>query len=396
MSFVVIKAPVMKKTIPYLVLATSIALSVFLSCKKGPSCKECNQNKPPLTIACDNSNRPVVNAQLVPVSTLPQLIDSRTMVSAGNKIFFAGGEPTEYTLSPKVDIYDVVSNTWSTANLSKARVSLTAIAAGSKVFFAGGVDEFGTTDVVDIYDMATGIWTVSHLSLAGENIKATTVGDKVLFAGGVGSLTSLDPRRATRVDIYNLTTASWSTASLSEQKWRGHNAVTVNNKVYIAGGASSISDINGLIFSNKIDIYDNTTNTWSTSTMQEARFDFAGVGVSNKVYWAGGTCAVEIRDVSTNKSLNQYLFRPSFIRNAFVKDNTIVFLGDYYNSATNSVEHDKFDIYDTNTNTWFIGAVQVPLPFNIANGYIVSANNSIYIADNDVYSVSGKLYKLEF
>jgi len=36
-----------------------------------------------------------------------------------------------------IDIYDVVSNSWSTAQLKEPRWSITAATVGNKVFFAG-------------------------------------------------------------------------------------------------------------------------------------------------------------------------------------------------------------------------------------------------------------------
>ncbi len=334
-----------------------------------------------VSAACDNSNRPTINAQLIPVGTLSQARAFMAVASAGNKILFAGGE--DNTHSSRVDIYDISTNKWSTAELSIARHYIAAVANGNKVFFAGGEISDGTfpTDVVDIYDVSTNTWTVAHLSLGGSHIAAAAVGDKVLFAGGMGGFASGEAR-AGRVDIYNLATNTWSTASLSEYKVRGHVAVTANNKVYIAGGTTSWQ---GNIVSNKIEIYDNATNTWSTATMQEARYAPAGIVAGNKIYWGGGgTCSVEIRDVNTGNSTTQYLHRSAGSSNAVVKDNKIVFFG---------TAADKVDIYDIAGNTWSIGV----LPFSIDWLSVISVNNTIYAAGgliNGVYN--DKVWKLEF
>ena len=45
----------------------------------------------PQSIVCDNSTRPQVNAQLIPVGTLSQARSSIAAASSGNKIVFAGG-----------------------------------------------------------------------------------------------------------------------------------------------------------------------------------------------------------------------------------------------------------------------------------------------------------------
>ena len=72
---------------------------------------------------------------------------------------------------------------WTTAHLSQPRDELAAVTAGGKVFFAGGNLVDGTSsDVIDIYDLTTGLWSVAHLSVAREHLSATSVGDKVSLA----------------------------------------------------------------------------------------------------------------------------------------------------------------------------------------------------------------------
>jgi len=348
-------------------------------------------------LACDNSNRPTINTQLIPGATLSQARSFIAVASAGNKILFAGGVVggNVYKESSRVDIYDISANKWSTAELSVARHRIAAVANGNKVFFAGG--EIGDVtfpiDVVDIYDVSTNTWTVAHLSLAGRDIAAAAVGDKVLFAGGNPGFASGEGARSGRVDIYNLATNTWSTTSLSQYKIEGHVAVTANNKVYISGGSTSWTNSSP---SQQIDIYDNATNTWSTATMQEPRFRHAGIVAGNKIYWGGGgTCSVEIKNVNTGNSITQYLFRSTSFSYAVMKDNKIVFFGTNYDNPDKPVA-DKVDIYDIASNTWSVGV----LPFSIDQPSVISVNNTIYVAGGFIHGFYGvyndKVWKLEF
>src|SRR5664279_931636 len=66
----------------------------------------------------------VVNARLVPIGTLSQSREGMAAATAGNKILFAGGILAGYSISNRVDLYDFVSNTWSTAELTQARDDL--------------------------------------------------------------------------------------------------------------------------------------------------------------------------------------------------------------------------------------------------------------------------------
>jgi hypothetical protein len=122
--------------------------------------------------ACNDTNRSRINVQVIPIGTLSQTREAIAVASAGNKILFAGGGGW----SSRVDIYNITTNSWLTAELSIARGYTAAVAAGSKVFFGGGEISDGTfpTDNVDIFDVTTNTWTVAHLSTAGSNIAAAT------------------------------------------------------------------------------------------------------------------------------------------------------------------------------------------------------------------------------
>ena len=351
------------------------------------------------TIAvCGDSNRTHVNARLIPVGALSKPGTSMSVGTAGTKIVFAGRN-----IDSRVDIYDIVTQTWSTAELSVGRYAITIVSAGNKIFFGGGETGDGTSPVntVDIYDVSTNTWSTSKLSTAGHSMAGATVGNKLFFAGGDGGFTGAG--RSHKVDIYDLATNTWSNTTLSENK-ELVTAVAANNKIYFAGGATFwIDPGNGNYspgISRSIDIYDNATNLWSASTLQESKASYAAINVSNKIYWAGGidtyergqSCSVEIRDVITGITSIQYLSKPgewsaNTGRNAVVKDNKIIFL------RTGDMNNNEFDIYDIASNSWSIGV----LPFNIQRASIISVNNVIYIAGGLINGVeSNKVWTLEF
>ena len=349
-------------------------------------------------LACDNSNRPHLNARLIPIGTLSHPRLGMAVAAAGNKIVFAGaklsaipGSPNPAYGSAKVDIYDIVTQTWSTAELSENRSDIAAIAAGNKIFFAGGRLGDGAFDLlysnVDIYDVSSNTWSVASLSEPRAFIAAAAVGNKVLFAGGEkdGNYNT-----SAKVDIYDLSTKRWSTYFLSEA--RAHiSAVTIGSKVYFAGGQKE--DRWYADPSNRIDIYDDATNSWSSANLSRPMGSLAGVAVTNKIYWADH-CDVEIKDVSTWNSAPANLFASETtfdeIRNAVSKDGKVLFFRSYGLNAL------KFDIYDTATNTWSIGL----LPQSIGWASIISVNNTIYIAggvvNGDYSNLSNQVWRLEF
>ena len=354
--------------------------------------------------SCGESNRSFVNANLVPFGKLSEPSSGMAVSSAGNKILFAGasisGNPPGYG-SSKVDIFDVVTQTWSTASLSVRRADVSTIAAGTKIFFAGGRLGDGGNDqhfsTVDIYDVITDKWSVTSLSQSRAYIASATVGDKVFFAGGEREW----PHPVSdRVDIYDLGTNSWSTTTLSAPR-SGITAVTANNTIYFAGGSNQLGGNNNVV--SVIDVYDNLAKVWSTTTLSEPKTFFAGIHVRNKIFWAGGysgsgqpSCKVEIRDLASRSSSTAFLSQPvSFVnaegQNAVVKDDKIIWFATLDPLTGNST--DRFNIYDLTANRWLIGL----LPFKIIGASVISVNNTIYVAGG---SVNGKMtdqvWKLEF
>jgi N-acetylneuraminic acid mutarotase len=340
---------------------------------------------------CNNTNRPQINVQLIPIGTLSQSRSEMSVASAGNKILFAGGwRNVQFSESTRVDIYDVATNTWSTAELSFPRVWIGAIAAGNKIFFAGGQNDGASYYNVDIYDLATNTWTLSKLSRVADGLAAAAVGNKVFFAGGNWGIYATGA-----VDIYDLTTNTWSTASLSVPR-NFITAVSSGNKVYFSGGDPWTGQK-----SNVIDIYDNTSNTWSTSTLQVPRVYHAATAMNDILYFAGGsttgnspTCSVETLNTNTGARSMMNLFGPaSWLidagQNAVVKDNKIIFL-----RQGGGVNANKFDIYDVQANTWSIGVLSQPIPTGAS---VISANNTVYVGGGSVNGVlSNQVWKLEF
>jgi hypothetical protein len=320
--------------------------------------------------------RSVVNARLVPIGTLSQSREGMATATAGNKILFAGGILAGYYISTRVDLYDFVSNTWSTAELSQARDDLSVVTAGSKIFFAGGYSDI-LTDIlffsrVDIYDALTNTWSTAELSQARTDLACITLGDQVFFAGGYYYYNNGD-YYSNRIDIYNMTTQTWSTDSLSEGRDE-MTATRVGNKLYFAGGGN-VSNV-----SDKIDIYDGDTHSWSTSNLKEARSGASSIAVADKIYWAGGftsiltgavTSQVEIRDIPTQTSTLTCLSQAKGGFGSVSGTNEIVFF-----MGVPSVSPMNFDIYNTDTRSWSIAVLSNGLEFPS----IISANNKIFVA----------------
>jgi hypothetical protein len=353
-------------------------------------------------ISCVPFNRPVINAQLVSIGTLSVRRLWPAIGAAGNKVLFAGGS-SGLDFFSRVDIYNVTSRSWSTAELSQARGGMAVASIGTKVLFAGGTTSITGTGSrvssrVDVYDVSTNSWTTAELSEPRRNIAAAVVGNKVFFGGG-----SYDGGASNTVDIYDALNNSWSTARLSQAR-TFLSAITASDKIYFAGGQSYSSNSGRVV--STIDIYDNTTNSWSVSSLSSPKSYMAAIFINGKIHWAGGvdsvdlssgdgriTCQVEIKDVNTSTTSFTNLSNANFDFNAYKKGNKIVYLPGP--ELHNAVPPNQFDIYDLTTNTWLIG--QLNEPNNYVRGSVISVNDTIYIAGHSIDGgLSGVVWKLEF
>ena len=72
----------------------------------------------------------------------------------------------------------------------------------------------------DIYDISTGTWTIAQLSQARQDMGVAVLGNKIFFAGGIVPrvgppygcyITNSGDTRRSEIDIYDASTNTWST-----------------------------------------------------------------------------------------------------------------------------------------------------------------------------------------
>lgn len=349
---------------------------------------------------CDISGRALLNATMTEIGTL-SVARMPFVAAAGNKVVFAGGvgyTGSGYTISSAVDIYDINNKAWTRAQLNAAREGIAAVSNGDIIFFAGGGFFYGSYDVVDIYDVKTNTWTVAKLSEPRAYLTAAAVGSKVLFAGG---FTDGWDDACKRVDIYDLATTTWSTAELAVPRANAA-AVVVGNKVYFAGGDDwDYGPGNGEGEATRIDIYDNATNRWSTSTLKELKGLVSGAAIGDQIYWGGlsqqlNTAKAEVFNTGNNSTtILGCLSYPRQYPTAVVRNNEIAFfpMGMWINDDKAGLKG-QFDVYNPSTGKWSIGFLAQPVE---AAG-IISVDNSIYIGGGRTAKLgcTNKVYKISW
>ncbi|NBP58279.1 hypothetical protein EBU71_17465, partial [bacterium] len=172
--------------------------------------------------------------------------------------FFAGGI-NKNGPSSVIDIFNIASASWTTAQLSVARYNLCAVSISSLnvIFFAGGNDYLKVYKTIDIYITQASTWIVYNLTFARTEFSASALPEigLVFFAGGRGDqnqdLNTVEIFDVVNVQfsIYTLNSARRSLISLSVPK---------SNLVYFVGGLQYydaffpryMSDVDYFFFSN--------------------------------------------------------------------------------------------------------------------------------------------------
>ena len=336
--------------------------------------------------------------QLIQFSHVPEDFDWETpkIFAAGKKLIIPKDWEYNNVLgSNPISIYDVDAHSYIKRYLPTSRSDAAIIVAGNKVFFAGGETNYGNfpnslTDKVEIYDIITDSWTSTQLSESRKSIKAAVAGNKVVFAGGWknGDVPSKT------VDIYDLQTGQWSASVLTGPAREVGAAVAIQDKVYFCGGVAG-----GQIGATKIiDIYNTITGTWSIDSMAFPRIMFTAIAANGKIYFAGGLdmtwgplntsnpnnylANVEVKNVNLSTSQNYCLSRKLAGATSVMQGEKVIFfsgLGDISG---------KIDIYNTTNDSWSVASVS---NVSLAQSSIVALNNELY-----VIAINGptKLYKL--
>jgi hypothetical protein len=332
-------------------------------------------------------------------ATLSQAREQLSATTVGSTALFAGGRTVGGPFSNVVDIYNSASNTWSTAALSQPRSNLAATGVGAQALFAGGFGgsmqgSYGLSNVVDIYNSTSNSWSTAALSRARFALAATSVGNLAIFAGGnEDDSQTIDYNDSNAVDIYNSTNNTWSTAALSQAR-EGLAATSVGNLAFFAGGDFPISgEPRGV--SNVVDIYNSTTNTWSTAAMSQARTDLAATTAGNEAFFAGGisqtgngySSVVDIYNADTGLWLTSTLSQPRAGLAGTAVGNDAIFAG---GQVTVSGQSNVVDILSTaqlsigsgnNVGNYTIsGGSLTAQTINVSNGSALTESGGILSA----------------
>lgn len=241
---------------------------------------------------------------------------------------------------------------WTLDSVNTAGTYPYAATNGNKMVFSNGGEW-------NVFDIITGVHTYGNFATSRAMIEVVSSGDKVMFAGGKYGYFA-DPQYTKTVNVYNATTNTWTTWNMGTAREVG-GAAAIGGKAVFAGGTGR-SDIAGPVYMyNKVDIFDVATGTRTSGKLSKGRSNIAAGAAGNKIVFAGGwywdmmysvlpANTVDIYDVTTGIWTKTTLSKKrENIAVAVIGDKILFAGGTGSMGAVTNV-----DIYNTTTNTWTV------------------------------------------
>jgi len=230
-------------------------------------------------------------------------VDSCTFYTIGGNL--PGGVAV-----PNVDLYNPATNVWTPrAPMPTGVYGIQPSVSGSRIYVVGGyadssIPVYAVTSTL-IYDSLSNSWSAGAPIPVGEfgigtAAQATSNGKVYVIGGDDGNADS----NTTNYE-YNIAANTWTLRAPMPTARENNVAVTLNGKIYVAGGAQAVDpDYNGLT---TFEVYDPAANTWaSLAPMQEGRVSpgIATDGVYIYVYGGADSLGPTFSSLATAERYN--------------------------------------------------------------------------------------------
>jgi N-acetylneuraminic acid mutarotase len=218
-----------------------------------------------------------------------------------NKIYVFGGaigpeKPSN--MSNALEVFDPALNSWSTPKTTGTftpRNNLCACAIDGKIYTLGGYDAHapGDLNVLEVFDPKTNSWsspvTTGSFTPHGA-FSANVIDGKIYAIGGFNDKGQKGHRVLSSVEVFDPKTNSWSAPEV-HGTFRArllHSSGVIDGKIYIIGGTP---DMVNPLTSDIVQVFDPKTNSWSNPTVTGTftpRSYLSCAVVNEKLYAIGG------------------------------------------------------------------------------------------------------------
>lgn len=261
-----------------------------------------------LLAACGSSSRPPLTTP-APLAAapgswktnppLPELRFEGYAVALGAKVYYLGGitgmsgVPTSAAPSPKVDVFDPVTSTWSSGPPLPAdapRHHLAVAVVGTRIYVLGGFTGIIGTNapgaafvpVATTYAFDGSNWTaLANQPVARGAATAQAIGGIVYVAGGGSD----DTHTLGDLYAYDPATDSWTRRAPMPTSREHLASCAVNGKMIVAGGWSG----SPMTTTPVTEMYDASTDRWSREPdMPTSRGGLGGIALNGVCHFIGG------------------------------------------------------------------------------------------------------------
>ena len=233
---------------------------------------------------------------------------SQTLLESILPIFFLSSSLFLVIPSASSSASSAVDSFWTTGfPMPTARSEIAGAALNDKIYIIGGFDETGrSSSSVQVYDASVGEWvtttatattkTVAPLPEPLDHAAAASYNGKLYVVGG-GYLNRGD--LSNKLFIYDPTTNKWTEGKDMPSARGALTANFINGTLYAVGGV----DASGAVSDNWA--YNPVTNTWTEKApLPTAREHLTSVVVDDKLYVIGGRTSGMATNVDANEVYN--------------------------------------------------------------------------------------------
>lgn len=217
------------------------------------------------------------------------------LATVNGKIYSIGGLKNGSSIKT-VEEYNPLTNTWIRKNdLNIPRHRASAAVLNGKIYVTGGTSAGSPTTSVEIYDPEKDEWTLGKdLPKKISGHASEILNGKLIVIGGFNYVNNA----VTEVFEYDPNTDSWSQKASLNVPRRYIDSAIINGKIYVVGG---INDVDGLL--NSTEEYDPVLDKWSLKKqMPNKKWGVSVVSLNNELYAIGGyTVSASVSGNSTNK-----------------------------------------------------------------------------------------------
>lgn len=193
---------------------------------------------------------------------LPVALNHTMSVSVNGVLYVIGGQTEAGGDGPFVNTvyaFDPKHGSWSTRTpMPTARSGGGAAVVNGRIYVAGGRPPRGNDFAV--YDPATDRWELlPSLPTQRNHLGMVSVGSKIYVLGGRTGA-GFDTPTLDKMEVYDVTTGNWSTATPMLKIRGGVNAIVAYGFIHVFGGEGNAQAANGVFPDH--DVYDPVRNSW--------------------------------------------------------------------------------------------------------------------------------------